>query len=199
MQFLPPAGQVRNMKVSSAILAAALVIGMTAGELAMARGGGHGGHSGGSRSSGHVAGPRIGGGNFNRGFAAPSAPSSRGTFIAPPAAAPAIRGSFTGHRWPGDHRWSGFHSGPRVGVVIGAPLFAPWYPPLPYYYDPGYALAAPATTYIEQPQTGNAPAEQPSAAYWYFCPGSQTYYPYVTECPEGWQPVAPQPDLPAEQ
>ena len=27
--------------------------------------------------------------------------------------------------------------------------------------------------------------------YWYYCDSEETYYPYVTECPEGWRPVVP--------
>ncbi len=28
---------------------------------------------------------------------------------------------------------------------------------------------------------------------WYYCAESKTYYPYVKECPGGWQRVTPQP------
>jgi hypothetical protein len=79
-----------------------------------------------------------------------------------------------------------FHAGPLVrtfpvrgrafigGVAIGAPLYsyAPYYAPY-YSYAPGYA--APATP-----------------GYWYYCPAYEAYYPYVQDCPGGWQPVAPQ-------
>jgi hypothetical protein len=72
-----------------------------------------------------------------------------------------------------------FAGGARVGVFIGAPLYAPWFYPAPsVYYSP------PPPAYIEQ-----APAQ----AYWYFCPELNAYYPYVQECPGGWQPVLPQP------
>ena len=43
--------------------------------------------------------------------------------------------------------------------------------------------------YVEQPQ---AQPSQPSG-YWYYCADSRAYYPYVKECPSGWQRVAPQP------
>ena len=89
-----------------------------------------------------------------------------------------------------------WHHGGRVhfGVVIGAPFY-PWYyppyppyPPYPYYYPP-VAPAAPPT-YIEQGAAQAAPAQQ---GVWYYCAESKTYYPYVKECPGGWQRVTPQP------
>ena len=39
-----------------------------------------------------------------------------------------------------------------------------------------------------------APAQQP--AYWYYCRSAKAYYPYVKNCPEGWQAVQPQPPAP---
>jgi len=27
--------------------------------------------------------------------------------------------------------------------------------------------------------------------YWYFCPDSKNYYPYVKQCPNGWLKVIP--------
>ena len=87
----------------------------------------------------------------------------------------------------------------RFGVYLGPGY---WYPPpyytyppyySPYYYPPVAAPAAPPT-YVEQgvaPPVQAAPA-QPQG-YWYYCDGSKAYYPYVKECPGGWQRVAPQP------
>jgi hypothetical protein len=28
---------------------------------------------------------------------------------------------------------------------------------------------------------------------WFYCPEAGAYYPYVQQCPGGWQQVAPQP------
>ena len=94
--------------------------------------------------------------------------------------------------------WRGGWWGP--GVYIGAGFANPywWYPyygyPYPYAY-PSYAYGYPAysppvvegspQTYIQQ--------EPPTQQYWYYCQSAQGYYPYVRECPEGWQQVAPQP------
>jgi hypothetical protein len=87
------------------------------------------------------------------------------------------------------------HGHVRFGVVIGGPFY-PWWSP-PYYYPPYYPyppaeVTVPATppTYIEKGEA-QAPAQPP--AYWYYCAASKTYYPYVKECPQGWQRVTPQP------
>jgi len=94
-----------------------------------------------------------------------------------------------------------YHGGARVGVVIGAPgywhyrdpYFYPPYPyPYPYYsYPPVVVTPAEPPTYIEQ-----APAAQsqaPASNDWYYCRKPDGYYPYVKQCPGGWQRVAPQP------
>ena len=47
--------------------------------------------------------------------------------------------------------------------------------------------------YIEQSDVAAEPAENSAQQYWYFCKGSNKYYPYVKECPGGWQKVLPQP------
>jgi hypothetical protein len=44
------------------------------------------------------------------------------------------------------------------------------------------------------PQAAPAPVTPPPpSGWWYFCPGAGAYYPYIRECPGGWQRVAPQP------
>lgn len=79
----------------------------------------------------------------------------------------------------GGHGQSGhFHRHSRVGVVVGAPLFYPW------WYDwPGPYYAPPPQIYIEQ---GNP------AGYWYYCNDPAGYYPGVGTCPAGWIKVEPQ-------
>jgi hypothetical protein len=104
--------------------------------------------------------------------------------------------------------YHGHHGyGGRVGIYIGPPVFGlgyygpygypyyapPYYGPSPYYYPPAVISPAPQT-YIEQ---GAAPAPSQAQAYWYYCTESQGYYPYVQQCPAGWQKVAPQPPAPA--
>jgi hypothetical protein len=88
--------------------------------------------------------------------------------------------------------------GPRVrlGVNIGGPVWGPgWYSPYysPYYYPPQVIVVPPPQpqVYIEQVQE---PAPTAGQQYWYFCKSAQGYYPYVKECPDGWQKVLPQPE-----
>lgn len=82
----------------------------------------------------------------------------------------------------------------HVGVMIGVPLYAPAYYP-PYYYYPPYSppvvieRTAPPV-YIQQQV---APEQAPAANVWYFCAAANAYYPYVKDCPGGWQQVQPQP------
>ena len=40
--------------------------------------------------------------------------------------------------------------------------------------------------YVQIPVYG-----QPQAQYWAYCRSPQGYYPYVSDCPAGWLPVAP--------
>ena len=89
--------------------------------------------------------------------------------------------------------WGHHGSGVRFGVVVGGPLWwgagYPYYYP-PYYYPPAYypPVVSSPPAYVEQP----APAVQPQG-YWYYCAAANGYYPYVKDCPAGWQRVAPQP------
>ena len=85
------------------------------------------------------------------------------------------------------------------GVYVGVPLYSPWYYP-PVYYAPPYPYYPPTVissppVYVEQQAASPvlAPAAPaPQADYWYYCGASKAYYPYVKECPGGWQRVAPQ-------
>ena len=94
--------------------------------------------------------------------------------------------------------WADHHGHFGVGVVIG-PSWGPWYYPYPppYYYNPPYApviINQPAPVYVEQPVPASPPvAAAAPANYWYYCPTSKGYYPYVKECAVGWQRVQPEP------
>lgn len=97
--------------------------------------------------------------------------------------------------YPGGWYGGGYYGyGPRVGVVIGGPVWGPGYYPPPYFYYPPYpyppaVVAVPASppVYIEQGRSGSAPSNQ--AGTWFYCPESKGYYPYVNQCPGGWQSV----------
>lgn len=92
--------------------------------------------------------------------------------------------------------WADHRSHIHFGVVVG-PYWGPWGYPPPYYYPPYYppvVVERPAPVYIEQaPAVVAAPAPAPQTAYWYYCAAARGYYPYVKECPGGWQKVLPQP------
>ena len=107
-------------------------------------------------------------------------------------------GHFGGSHFSGGHsrgsHFSGRHFGRShvgLGVFIGAPAF--WYDPYPYYdyYPPVVVVPSSPPTYVEQSQAQPAPSHADN--WWYYCAASKTYYPYVKQCPGGWQRVAPQP------
>lgn len=100
--------------------------------------------------------------------------------------------------------WADPHGRVHFGLMIGAPAYwGPWgYPPPPYYYYPPYyppavVVERQAPVYIEQtpPVVATAPTPAPQG-FWYYCTATKGYYPYVKECPSGWQKVLPQPATP---
>lgn len=93
---------------------------------------------------------------------------------------------------------------PPFGVVV--PVLPPeydsvWIGGAPYYYanDTYYAAApggfvvvappADAPAAPAQPAPATGAAQQPAPGTWYYCDSTKAYYPYVTECKEGWRPV----------
>jgi hypothetical protein len=100
-------------------------------------------------------------------------------------------------RGGGGHRGSAHHSGARPGVVhhhhhphfVGRSVFVgvPFYYPGPYYYYPPPPNYYAPPVYIEQYPGTPAPQSQD----WFFCPSAGAYYPYVNDCPGGWQRVVP--------
>jgi hypothetical protein len=74
--------------------------------------------------------------------------------------------------------------------------FPGYYYPAPYYYYPPPYYAAPVVVqsppqvYVEREA---APAAPETQSYWYYCGATRGYYPYVKECPGGWQKVSPTP------
>ena len=120
-------------------------------------------------------------------------------------------GSWQGHGgWHGGSGWHGGGWGWRGGwggwgwwgpsVVVGAGPFWGW--PYGYPYGYCYPYAYPYSAYSPPVVVESSPQtyiqQEPQAQqYWYYCQNPQGYYPYVTECPGGWQPVSPQPPPPA--
>jgi hypothetical protein len=98
-------------------------------------------------------------------------------------------------------RGHGHSSGARLGIYLGLPLLGaayyashhPRYYPPQYYYSPAPVVYSAPPVYIEQSAVQAAPAPAPQAqADWYYCADSRSYYPYVSECPAGWQRVPAQ-------
>jgi len=96
---------------------------------------------------------------------------------------------------------------PPVGIIV--PVLPPsystvWAVGVSYYYandvfyeqaNGGYSVVAPPAGYVEQGTPASPPVQAGAAspltgsATWYYCESSKTYYPYVSECKEGWREV----------
>jgi hypothetical protein len=97
-------------------------------------------------------------------------------------------------RWHGGGHGGHGHVG--IGLYFGPGFGYPYpyypYPAYPYYYPPVVVSPASPPTYIEQDGQQQAEA-QPQDYYWYHCDNPNGYYPYIKECPGGWQKVLPEP------
>jgi hypothetical protein len=108
---------------------------------------------------------------------------------------------WAGHdRGPVHYRGVGYRHGPRYSyggsIWIGPGWLSPWwdYPYYSYPYYPYPYYTAPPVVTQPQPQIYIEPApQQEEESYWYYCPKSKGYYPYVKKCPEGWLRVVPSP------
>jgi len=92
------------------------------------------------------------------------------------------------------HGRTRFSVGIGFGYPYWGPFWSPWYYPPPYYYYPPAVVVREPVTYIEQGNISGASAQSAdSGSWWYYCESSRGYYPYVRECPTGWQRVPPAP------
>ncbi len=64
-----------------------------------------------------------------------------------------------------------------------------------YYNYPSTVITVPVAPPVYIQQTAPAVQQNP-AGYWYYCNNPQGYYPYVKQCPNGWQQVEPTPPAP---
>lgn len=87
------------------------------------------------------------------------------------------------------HGGRGHGGGGHWGVFIGAPWG--WYYPPPYWSGPPVVVHSAPPVYIERDAAPAAPDDD--ANYWYHCKRPEGYYPYIKECPGGWQKVVPTP------
>ena len=112
-------------------------------------------------------------------------------------------GSFHGGGF--HHRFGHFHGGFGIGAIF-APYWWGYGYPYPYYgyygnypdhrgygYDPGtsyygnYPSYDPGSSYYgNHPGYGSRPSARQT---WYYCSSPAGYYPYVSQCKIGWQPV----------
>lgn len=147
-------------------------------------GGHHGGmhYGGGEHFGGRVGYYRGGGVGFYRG-------GGFGHYRGP-------RGFYRGYGYGLGYGFGGYGLGLGLGYGLGYGIYG--YGPSYYAYPPSITVpAAPMIIYIERqdvPQQNNIqhPAQlQPN--YWYYCRAPEGYYPYVKNCPDGWEQVAPQP------
>jgi hypothetical protein len=84
---------------------------------------------------------------------------------------------------------------PPAGVIV--PALPPgytvvYYGGVPYYYanDVYYVQQPTGYEVITPPPVAAAPAPgAPAPAVWYYCDSAKGYYPYVSQCPEGWKNV----------
>jgi outer membrane protein OmpA-like peptidoglycan-associated protein len=117
-------------------------------------------------------------------------------------------GGYPGRYYRGGGYYSGGYGGPYWGsswyypfyypyyysydYPYYYPYYSPYYYPYSYPYSYSYPYTVPSTPqeYVEPPQSESPP--EPSNV-WYYCPQSKKYYPYVRECPGGWQTVPAEP------
>lgn len=92
-------------------------------------------------------------------------------------------------QWHRGGGWWGYDGGlgGRSGwlfpaLITGAIVYDVTRPP-PVYVQP---VPVYAPVYVQSP---TPEAAAPAGQFWYFCAGSNGYYPYVHECPSGWQAV----------
>ena len=116
------------------------------------------------------------------------------------------------HHWHGGvHLNFGVPYWPRYWGYWGGYYYPPaYYYPRPYYYGGYYyppsggVVVQSEPTYVERSDVEAAPPppaqqSQPTQHWWYWCGASEKYYPYVKECPGGFQRVPAQPVPPADR
>ena len=78
------------------------------------------------------------------------------------------------------HYYSGPWLGIGTGLLFGSALYWATRPPPPVYVAPEPVVVMP-------------PPQAAAGEWWYYCRASGAYYPYVQQCPTGWERVAPYP------
>ena len=89
-------------------------------------------------------------------------------------------------------RGSGWRGGWVAPALIGGVIAYDMAYPYRYAYPYPYPVYEQAYPVFVQPAPVQ-PQVQAVIPTWYYCNSAKAYYPYVANCPEGWQPVAAQP------
>jgi hypothetical protein len=89
------------------------------------------------------------------------------------------------HHHGGGWSYRGYYGGFGLG-------FYGWPYSYPYYSYPPTVITVPVTPPVYIQQSPPATQQYPSG-YWYYCNNPDGYYPYIKECPNGWQQVEPRP------
>jgi hypothetical protein len=98
---------------------------------------------------------------------------------------------------PGQAGGPRFHGGIWIGPGPGWWGPGPWWGPPAYWGSPYPYYATPPVIVQQQSPAYIQPAPQPEESnYWYYCQDTQTYYPYVKQCPSAWMKVVPSPASP---
>lgn len=140
-----------------------------------------------------------------------------GSLAMTPAWAQRAHGSPGSHWSPGGHGGHGYdHSWGPFGFLLGTAILYSALQPRTVYYEPQVVYTpppyAPATTFVQPyyaeqsyvsppvvstpppPRIAQStPLETAGVAWWYFCKKPAGYYPYIRECPSGWERVSPTP------
>ena len=92
----------------------------------------------------------------------------------------------------GRHHHHHGHARLSLAFHFGAPLY--WHS-WPSYYYPAPVYVAPPVVQVSPPvyvERHESPVTDFNG-WWYYCANAKGYYPYVKECPGGWQKVPPAP------
>jgi len=159
--------EITMKKITTACLAIVLIGSITGNPAWAHGGGGGGGHYGGG---GYGGGGHYGGGGYGGG----------GHY----------GGGYGGHYGGGYYYGPGYYYG-GLGLGLGLGYGLGYYGS-PYYAYPPAVVTVPTAPPVYIQQTPQVAQQNPSG-YWYYCNGPQGYYPYVKQCPGGWQQVTPTP------
>lgn len=92
-----------------------------------------------------------------------------------------------GGYWYGGRGFYGFGLGLAAGALLTYPYENYVYTD---YYSPAYVERNSVTVYDNSPsQTVQTTPSSSALPIWYYCQSPKGYYPYVHECPSGWQKV----------